>query len=412
MKRKVALIILFILLTVLTLCGCNGKSKDNDPSDASVKPENTLHGKGNEYTVDYCGDKSSFSNANDSYKAGEEVTLYYDIIASDTDYSFYLDDKHINAGYSAEKGYIIQFIMPDHNIRLRVDQKNSMEYIPEEPDLISLLLDESDADEEDVALFEQDDFDGDGVEEAFAIIGEISDEFEDIQLVDGEIWFAGSKGWEKLRDNSGMGFEASDRIMEMGSTDYVMFNDVYATGILTYVWYVNEGEAVETPFSGLGEVIDDSADEGQFSIMDSKYDAFFNPETSSSMGHTWKRYYFFYDESDKQIHEYAGTEIDEETAAYWCGSDIVKELIPARDQITDITCRGNSLVAINYEHIADGCVFYYHYIYNFAKKSLVDDTGRETGKEALEGTYLKALCPEIASYPQVPGPGDNVWYGE
>ena len=82
------------------------------------------------YSVDYNGKKDSFSGAKDSYRAGEKVTLYYSIIATDTDYSFYLDDKRINPDYEESKGYIISFEMPAHDVSLKVDARNSMEYIP------------------------------------------------------------------------------------------------------------------------------------------------------------------------------------------------------------------------------------------------------------------------------------------
>ena len=46
---------------------------------------------GKTYRVDYCGDKDFYKGAKNSYRAGQEVPLYYTMIATDTDYSFYLD---------------------------------------------------------------------------------------------------------------------------------------------------------------------------------------------------------------------------------------------------------------------------------------------------------------------------------
>ena len=62
--------------------------------------------------VDYHGSRSSFTGAKDSYAAGTEVVLYYDLIATDTDYSFRLDGEPLNPGYDGEKGYVIRFTMP------------------------------------------------------------------------------------------------------------------------------------------------------------------------------------------------------------------------------------------------------------------------------------------------------------
>ncbi len=87
--------------------------------------------KSNYYKVDYCGEKDFYTNAKDSYKAGTTVTLYYDLIATDTDYSFYLDDERINVGYKESKGFIIEFVMPEHDVKLKSESRNTMEYIPD-----------------------------------------------------------------------------------------------------------------------------------------------------------------------------------------------------------------------------------------------------------------------------------------
>ena len=82
------------------------------------------------YRVDYDGDREYYEGAKDEYEAGEKVVLYYDLIATDTDYAFYLDDERINFGYSDDKGFIIEFTMPERDVKLRCETRNSMEYIP------------------------------------------------------------------------------------------------------------------------------------------------------------------------------------------------------------------------------------------------------------------------------------------
>lgn len=81
---------------------------------------------GERYQVDYCGSKGCYSNAKDSYRAGTEVTLYFDLVATDTDYSFRLDGEPINYTYDDKKGFVIQFTMPDHDVKLEYDSRNSM----------------------------------------------------------------------------------------------------------------------------------------------------------------------------------------------------------------------------------------------------------------------------------------------
>lgn len=79
------------------------------------------------YQVDYCGQKILFKGAKNTYATGQEVTLYYDFIATDTDYSFYLDNEYLPVTYSDKKGFIIKFTMPDHDVKLQLHTRNTME---------------------------------------------------------------------------------------------------------------------------------------------------------------------------------------------------------------------------------------------------------------------------------------------
>ncbi len=83
------------------------------------------------YSVIYEGGKFGFTNAKDSYRAGQKVVLYYDLIATDTDYSFYVDDQYPAVGYDDKKGFVISFVMPDHDVTIRVEERNTMLYEPD-----------------------------------------------------------------------------------------------------------------------------------------------------------------------------------------------------------------------------------------------------------------------------------------
>ena len=43
--------------------------------------------------------------------------------------------------------------------------------------------------------------------------------------------------------------------------------------------------------------------------------------------------------------------------------------------------------------------YYYHLIYDYIHGKFIDDNREETDGEPLEGTYAKALCPDMAVYP-------------
>lgn len=93
------------------------------------------------FKVDYDGQKDCFENAKDEYEPGEEVELYYGLIATDTDYSFFLDGERINYLYEDGKGFVIRFTMPDHDVKLVCEHRNSMIYIPPtEPDGSGVML--------------------------------------------------------------------------------------------------------------------------------------------------------------------------------------------------------------------------------------------------------------------------------
>ena len=111
------------------------------------------------YKIDFCGqqpyylqqvpqghkpEKSKKSNpsimegmvsARSEYYAGEQVVLYFYMVATDTNYTFLLDGEKIYPDYQTGKGYIIHFIMPEHDVKLQCISRNSM--IREVPPQIS-----------------------------------------------------------------------------------------------------------------------------------------------------------------------------------------------------------------------------------------------------------------------------------
>ena len=80
------------------------------------------------YSVDYGYSRDSFKHAKDAYPAGWPVRLVFmmESIGTDTDYSFFVDDKRVNARYSPRKGYVISFRMPAKNIKVSVRANCSM----------------------------------------------------------------------------------------------------------------------------------------------------------------------------------------------------------------------------------------------------------------------------------------------
>ena len=81
------------------------------------------------YKVNYDG--FGFESKKTEYAAGEKVTVYYDDFATDTDYYFYIDDDvKMEESSDNKHAYIFTFTMPDHDVTLHMESRNSMEYIP------------------------------------------------------------------------------------------------------------------------------------------------------------------------------------------------------------------------------------------------------------------------------------------
>lgn len=120
MKKILSLILLSV---VLVLSGC-GKSVSEQPEPVIEDQQDDSA----EYqlVLDY-----GFESKKTSYVEGDNVKVYFSIIATDTDYTFYTDsdDVELKQDYDDKKGYVITFIMPDHDVALHVDSVNSMEYV-------------------------------------------------------------------------------------------------------------------------------------------------------------------------------------------------------------------------------------------------------------------------------------------
>ena len=282
-----------------------------------------------------------------------------------------------------------------------------------EDELKEKIIAESGCEKDDIKCFLMDDFDSDGSYEAFAIVGDGID--EDFGCVyNSEAWFVTDSKCEKITKSVGMGLGNAIRTMTIGDINYVIIDDLFVSESYSFVYYVSGGSVSEAEFSHIGTVWVDVLNSDTFSIINSSYDMRLeNSIGGLPIGHTWKKYYFFYSPEENKIYEYAGTSIDEKTVEFWTGRDLITELVPAGDTINDVSMRGNGLIAINYEHEEeDGSISYYHYIFDTLQGYFIDDNGKETNEEPLPGIYLKSLCPNMASYPEVPGPDGDVWYGD
>lgn len=68
------------------------------------------------------------------YRAGEQVVLYYPMIATDTDYTFLVDGSAVRPDFERSTGFIISFTMPDHDVTVKCIERNTM--LPDGDDVI------------------------------------------------------------------------------------------------------------------------------------------------------------------------------------------------------------------------------------------------------------------------------------
>ena len=83
---------------------------------------------GKTYNVDYHGQMNMFNGARETYKAGKHVKLVFDLIATDTDYTFICTGDNFKTDY--KNGYVLEFDMPDHDIEMYYESVNTMMHVP------------------------------------------------------------------------------------------------------------------------------------------------------------------------------------------------------------------------------------------------------------------------------------------
>ena len=114
--KKLFVTPMLIVILVMTLIGCGQAAPADDEDDDDTEMYELILDPG-------------FKSDETEYAEGDKVKVYFDIIATDTDYRFYTDsdDVDITVDYSEKKGYVIKFRMPDHDVELHVDSYNTME---------------------------------------------------------------------------------------------------------------------------------------------------------------------------------------------------------------------------------------------------------------------------------------------
>jgi hypothetical protein len=201
-----------------------------------------------------------------------------------------------------------------------------------------------------------DDFDGDGTFEGFVFVGA---EPDDMNWCEGTVYFASNdkcdevfKGTLYYNDN-----ESVFRYMDCTSRRFALFNEAYVTALVSHIYYVDGDKPVESAISGIGDFYV-GEDPTEINMTLSAYDNFCDfteGDESSYMwtGHTWKPYYFHYDESSRDYKEYGAVSISEDELAEIVGTDLASEIKAEGYQVDNIYKRENGLVNVNYSKVVN-----------------------------------------------------------
>ena len=271
----------------------------------------------------------------------------------------------------------------------------------DEPEFLVKAAEAAGTTTEDVRDYEIGDFDGDGKDEAFVIVGGEID--EDWAACDGTLWFVTEDGCEMVH---GAYMDVyNDRIIHCYSEDdrtFVVVNDNYTTSSVSNIYYVEDGQVKESGVSGLGAFFNPAYVDG-YGISVSAYDSYCEYEEGKEdealySGHTWKVYYFYYDKDAGDFREYDGQPITEEELMGLTDENLLEEIRLAGYEVDDMYKRDNGMVNINYHKktVEDGTVYIEYGNANFNSKTGKYVEGWEEGVNTWEnsnfgGEYLKSF---------------------
>ena len=246
--------------------------------------------------------------------------------------------------------------------------------------------------------FIYDDFDADGTNEAFAT--STKDAFDTgSDCITADVWYITDTDVKKLYADlraSVVEAEKCSVIVKLDSKGkkLVAVSEWYQTGNSAYIWYVQDGEAVlDAGTSGKGICfIKNNEEYGWIEGCSSAYD-----NLTDNTGHTWKTYYFYFDDGLK---EYGGIPVSEDDVKGIRGGKGILQSIREKGKIQSIFARENGIIQINYlaENVNCNATLLYR------NQSLEILAYHDADADALEnsnqgGVYTAAMIASIATYP-------------
>lgn len=292
---------------------------------------------------------------------GEELQYTYHVDGKEVTEEQY---QEISDKWSADGYRMIQYddcrALTGSDIQKDLQEELEDRILMQENVLKQNLLSTAGAQESDILLFDCDDYDGDGKYEAFMIVGKshtYPGGWGEETTYTGTLYFAGAAhGVSALSDSYGI-YRKIDGVMDFGSRKYLFFyTDQYATANISELWTVRDGKPVEE--SGIlqrGEVVYRNAyPREEFEIWvdtyDWEHDIDVELDIDMWIGHTWKPYFYHYDQFEDRLKAYGGEEIAKDAFAALSGTGLIEEIEAKGYTVGEIICWENEIVTINYHN--------------------------------------------------------------
>lgn len=164
------------------------------------------------------------------------------------------------------------------------------------------VLIKSGLDEDAILFMDYDDYDGDGIYEAFVFCGKSYDYYGEINY-SGNFWFVGADQCMRLPERFGSrSYRKIDGLMTLGYEQKYLYyySDYCFTANISGIWTVENGEPVEINLPQSGQVVY-RGDPYGFELWVDSYNNYYEPDGDLWTGHTWRPYFYHYDSQAGQL---------------------------------------------------------------------------------------------------------------
>lgn len=235
------------------------------------------------------------------------------------------------------------------------------------------------------------DFAGDGRTEAFVFAGKyINDEY--MPYYEGEFWYVDDDEIYDFPESKSGNWADYGRFFDFGKRKYFSISELYTTGSPSDMWTVVDGKPYQDALSGFGEITVFGKDYGV--IYHDAYDAVYDTEMGFLMGHTWKPYYFHYDDVKDCLAEFEAQTVSIDKLNKLCDYDILGDIKKEGGEFTSAYKRLNGLVTINYSIFEGSQIEYCNATWNLDKhkyEPAYDGLGSTLTGSNYGGTYERYI---------------------